>query len=128
MTEIETHQEMTRAEVANYLREFADQLGAAAHAAESHDVTDDATARSNEPSPRRNRAGSQESAADSRVTFMVGADSATIDPPESVTFEIEVDSDSSLVSSGREQSVEFDLSWTADEERDEDGTEDLEIK
>lgn len=90
MTEIESEREMSRTEIADYLREFATQL----------DTT--------RGDPARSEAG------DNRVTLLVGDDSATIDPPEMVMFEIEVESDGSLVGNEVEQSLEFELSWTVE--------------
>jgi hypothetical protein len=58
-------------------------------------------------------------ATDDRVTLMVGTRSATVNPPATPTFLIEVDSDSSLVSSGERQRVTFQLEWQV-EEVDED--------
>lgn len=101
MTEIEAEHEMSRTEVADYLREFASQLDRtqSGYDSDPHQREDD----------------------DGRVTFMVGSDSATIDPPERVTFEVEVDSDSSLIGGGEEYEVEFELSWEV-ESSDEAGS------
>lgn len=54
-----------------------------------------------------------------KITFVVGNDSATINPPETVTFDVDVGSDSSLMESGSEERVVFSLSWNA-EDVDED--------
>lgn len=93
MTEIDAEREMSRVEVADYLREFADQLG---------------------------RTGPEIPAAegetdDGRVTLLVGNDSATINPPETLVFEIEVESDTSLVGTDVEESVAFELTWRAEQ-------------
>jgi hypothetical protein len=45
---------------------------------------------------------------------MVGNDSATVNPPETVSFVVEVNSDSSLVSPEETQRVGFELVWDAD--------------
>lgn len=99
MTEIEAEREMTRDEVADYLREFADQLDRTGPEIPTDDVGTD----------------------DGKVTLVVGNDSATINPPETVVFEIEVESDTSLVGTDVEESVEFGLTWRAEdiEEHDE---------
>lgn len=98
MSELESTQELSRSAVADYLREFAAQLDTA--------------------SPGGTEVRGQD---DSRVTFLVGDDSATIDPPETMTFEVEVETDHSLVGSEVEHEVEFELSWTteASDESDE---------
>lgn len=100
MTELESQQELSRSAVADYLREFAAQLDTA--------------------SPGGTAAGGE---ADSRVTFLIGDDSATIDPPETVKFEVEVETDDSLIGDEVEHEVEFELSWTAEasESTDEPG-------
>lgn len=91
MTEIESTQELSRAAVADYLREFAAQLDTS--------------------TPER---PAESGAADSRVTLLIGDRSATIDPPETVTFEVEVETDDSLIGDEVEHEVEFELSWTAE--------------
>lgn len=91
MTELEATNEMTRSDVAEFLREFAVQLDTAG-------PTTDAPAEADS----------------NRVTFMVGSESATIDPPEMVRFEVEVDADGSLVGDDVEHEVEFELAWTTD--------------
>lgn len=110
MTEIASSQEMTRNEVAEYLRAFAAELDTTTleqggetgphHDAEPHDP---------------------------RVTFMVGTDSATIDPPDELSFGVAVESDGSFVGTDRDHEVSFELSWQTDEERD-DQYDALEIK
>lgn len=108
MTELEARQEMTRTEVADYLREFAAQLDTSSAAAGS----------------RPHQPGEDD---DGRVTFMVGNDSATINPPETIMFEVEVESDSPILG-GEEQEVEFELTWQAEASSDTDDEEELEIK
>lgn len=46
-----------------------------------------------------------------RVTFMVGNESATINPPDEVTFEVSVDSESSLIGTGTGRTARFALHW-----------------
>lgn len=99
---------MTRSEVADYLREFAAQLDTGV-AGTGH-ATYDETAQD-----------------DSRITFMVGDDSQTIDPPKTVRFEVAIDSDSSLVGNEVEHEVAFELGWTA-ERTDDEEQDALEIK
>lgn len=57
------------------------------------------------------------------MTLIVGSDSATVTLPESVEFEVEVESRSPLLSSGVEQSIEFGLSWAVEEASDDDSLE-----
>ena len=45
-----------------------------------------------------------------KVTFLVGNESATVNPPEEVTLNIEVGEDSAMMSSGAE-TVSFTLHW-----------------
>lgn len=108
MTEIEAKQEMTRAEVADYLRDFAAQL--------------DTSEGSPDARVQRERDD------DHRVTFMVGNDSATINPPKTITFEVEVESEGSLIGEGAEQEVEFELAWQIEESPEGAAGEELEIK
>ncbi|MFC6724377.1 amphi-Trp domain-containing protein, partial [Halobium palmae] len=51
----------------------------------------------------------------SKVTFLVGNESATVRPPENVTFEVDVSTDSSLLESGARERVEFAIEWDADD-------------
>lgn len=108
MTEIEAEQQMSRSEVADYLREFADQLDTSRIASEgiSRDEDED----------------------DPRVTFMIGNDSATINPPETVQFEVSVESESSIIGESGEQEVEFELAWETEAAEEREGEEELEIK
>lgn len=48
-----------------------------------------------------------------KVTFLVGNDSATVNPPEEVTLGVEVGEDSAMMSSGAE-TVTFSLHWDKD--------------
>jgi hypothetical protein len=46
-----------------------------------------------------------------RVTFMIGNESTTINPPEEVTFEVIVDSESALIGTGTGRTARFALHW-----------------
>lgn len=59
---------------------------------------------------------------------MVGNTSATINPPDTITFEIVVDSDTSLNGNEAEHEVEFELTWRGDETDVDEGEEELENK
>lgn len=103
MTEIETQRQLDRSDVASYLREFADQL-------------DNDTRRTPVPGSE----DAEETHTDGRVTFMIGNDSATVNPPETLAFDVSVGSDSSLVGEGARESVVFDLSWSTEDVEDSD--------
>ena len=107
MTELDAEQESTRNEVAQYLREFADQLE---------------TTSQPMGTPLPESGGTTEAAAegerrvgpDGKVTLVVGNDSATINPPEAVDFTVRVDDDDSLVGGESERRLEFALEWDAE--------------
>ncbi|WP_254273133.1 amphi-Trp domain-containing protein [Haloarcula marina] len=112
MSQLDSSHEMTRSEVAEYLREFAAQLDTA---------EGEAAPTPGQPNRRDARPN------DGRVTFMVGSDSTTINPPDHLTFEVEVDSDTSFVGGERRQAVDFELTWDVEEDED-DGEDELEIR
>ncbi|WP_372910490.1 hypothetical protein [Salinigranum sp.] len=93
MAEIETQRQMTRTEIAEVLREFATQLDPAY--AGDLPVGDD----------------EREAASDVKGTLVVGNRSATINPPETLEFDVEVASDSSLVGGDVAEHVSFGLRW-----------------
>jgi hypothetical protein len=103
MTEIESKREMHGSEVTEYLRAFAAELDTS--------TTD--------PVPDQD-----DESRDERVTFMVGNDSATINPPERVT----VGSDDSLVGNDRAHEVEFELTRQTQEAEGEEHDSQLEIR
>lgn len=91
MAELDTEKEQSRAEVATYLRKFADQL---------------------DP---RGDVGDPGSENDRSMTVIVDNESATITPPEMVYFQVEVDTDSSLLETGLDRGITFSLEWNADD-------------
>lgn len=105
MTEIESVQELTRTEIADYLRAFATQL---------------------DTSPPGTGTQPPEGEDDHRVTLLVGEDSATIDPPERITFEVEVETEEALMGNTVEHEIEFELSWQT-EPTDEADEKELDI-
>ncbi|WP_227352800.1 amphi-Trp domain-containing protein [Haladaptatus salinisoli] len=107
MSEISAERERSRAEVADYLRQFADKL-------DGGDGSDRGDGRP-EPDIGSDENADSERSTGEKVTFMVGNDSATVNPPETVSFVVEVNSDSSLVSPDETQRVGFELRWDADE-------------
>ncbi|WP_435335722.1 amphi-Trp domain-containing protein [Haloarchaeobius sp. TZWWS8] len=160
MSEIETRQELTRTEVAAYLREFAAQLDQTETTSQSGgmqgsiptdspDITSgdtdsgatpaDGTVEGSEPAPHEQTepaasgqndtatneqaepaAEGQTTKQDGRVTFLVGNDSATINPPENVAFDVAVGSDSSLMEMSEQREVGFTISWDAADEPEDD--------
>ena len=133
---------MSRSEVAAFLREFVDEL--------EHGSTDVGTANGRDDrrsgatgtpddaagsGRRRGDADRSEGALEDRerpvssdasqITFVVGGDSATVTIPETVEFDVEVESRSPLLSSSTSQEVEFHLSWEIEEHHDDDDTIDV---
>jgi hypothetical protein len=101
MSELHRETEMTRTDVADSLREFANDL-------DPHTATD----------PTRSEADGQ---TDDRVTVVFGNESATINPPENVDLVVDVDSasdDSSLIGSDDEEAIQFEIRWLAEETED----------
>ena len=125
MADIHARQEMTRTEVANYLREFAAKFETEGIAGDSPHFEEGGEDHVEEGGRDRYEEGAE----DRRVTLMVGNDSTTINPPETVSFEVDVDSNDALLSDGAKRQVEFVLTWE-DRRTDEEeaGEKDLEIK
>lgn len=132
MVELEAEREMSRAEVAEYLRLFADKLDTSDSARlpgapsttdrdneREHDETqagDDAAASGDIESHREwtehePETASAERSSAGKMTFMVGNESTTINPPDTVTFEMMVDSESSLIGSETGRTASFALHW-----------------
>ncbi|WP_435346354.1 amphi-Trp domain-containing protein [Haloarchaeobius sp. HRN-SO-5] len=133
MKELETKREMSREEVAAYFRAFADQLDGtdesdehARGASDRSTVTDESGVGT--PTDRErgsaDRQATDETSTRSdygKVTFHVGNDSHTINPPEIVQFQMEIDSDRSLLGGDEDRGVVFELGWDADAvERDDE--------
>ncbi|MWG35054.1 amphi-Trp domain-containing protein [Halomarina oriensis] len=148
MSGLNTERVVTRAEAADYLREFADKLAGDGHAGATNagttadtgvtgantteTTTTDTGQRSDRETETRRQGGadgttssetvdqSQTDTTDGhegtsvpsagKVTFLVGNDSATVNPPEEVTLDVSVGEDSSMMSSGAE-TVTFSLRW-----------------
>lgn len=137
---------MSRDEVAAFLREFVEELeeGSAnvTTTAEPDDRRTDAAgsqhtdatgggrrredAGRTDPDDRtiEEREGTVPSDA-SRITFVVGGESATVTVPETLEFDVEVESRSPLLKSGVNQEVEFHLSW---EIEDQPGDDSIDLK
>jgi hypothetical protein len=118
MANVSAESEKSRAEVAEYLREFADEL----HPREGQQTDD-----RHEGSPiDGDRSGTGDSrASDGRkVTVIVGNESATLNPPETLSFGVDVDSEDSLLGGPTgERGVTFSLSWSSEDVETEAGDE-----
>lgn len=99
MVELESEGELTRSEVAVFLREFADE------------IDDGLFGRHPDSEERKEEFTDEESLDPKRVTLIVGGDSATVTVPETVEFDVEIESRSPMLSSGVHQGIEFELSW-----------------
>jgi hypothetical protein len=146
MADIETSRELSRSDVATYLREFADQLDTRGTTHTDNTQPLDDTAGSPEtthPDDTHGKTGTPPDAAGpqsntgtdadtdtdeaetnhagtyDKVTVFVGNDSATINPPETMTFEVVVDDDSAMLTSSNRRSVDFHLEWDTDAVDDE---------
>ena len=97
MAELESQGILSRNEVANFLREFADELDGETNDTrqERHDI----------------EVSDEDSVGRERITLIVGGESATVTVPDVIEFEIEVESRSPLFGSGVNQGIEFELSW-----------------
>ena len=109
MAEIHSEQEKTRQEIAEYFREFADEL-------ESGMVSQRTTEqnRTTEPHVSDQPTPDETASPDDKVTIIVGNESATINPPESLSFVIDIDTESSLMETGAERSATFSLRWSGE--------------
>lgn len=126
MAELKADRNMSRIEVAEYLRLFADKLdtsestrpAGAQSTADSqgerkHDQPGEETAVNTERSRERSEpeTATDESTSPGKMTFMVGNESTTINPPDTITFEMVVDSESSLIGSETGRTTSFALHW-----------------
>lgn len=106
MGNVSASRERSRGEIAAYLRKFADELdssGTRSPGEPNENVGGDGAA-----TPGHTGGGG-------KVTIVAGNESATINPPETLTFDVEVDTDSSVLQ-GRatERSATFSLRWNAE--------------
>lgn len=97
MPALETERVVTRAEVAGFLREFADQL-------EGDDLT----------------SGDEEFEGDQTISLTIDGNSATFDVPSTIDFEVDLASRSPLFEDDVRQEIEFELAWEVEEPADED--------
>ena len=122
MVELESAGEMTRSEVAAFLREFASELDDRRHE-EADDDTARATGDREGVTTERQTEGTSddtppqegvpiESARErKRITLIVGGDSATVTVPHTMNFDVEVESRSPMFGSGVKQGIDFELAW-----------------
>lgn len=112
MGDVSSSQERTRAEIAEYLREFADEL----------DSGDTRSSKGiDEPGRSGGSASTERTDDGGKVTIVAGNESATINPPETLTFDVEVATDSSLLEGGgTERSATFSLRWNEDHVEEDD--------
>ncbi|GAA0242295.1 hypothetical protein ACFFQF_20030 [Haladaptatus pallidirubidus] len=118
MPELDVEFEKNRAEVAAYLRDIANKLETTD--SDSAEVNRERTESSHSPSsePNTETTTSTSTATNERnqkVTIIAGNDSATVNPPETLNFGIIVDSDSSLMESGVEESITLSMKWASEE-------------
>lgn len=129
MAELEAERDMSRAEVAEYFRLFADELDTTdgGQSTDAYGTTDrqvereealggEETAASGDTESQEQTEYQSETAVTERssagkMTFMVGNESTTINPPDTVTFEMMVDSESSLIGSETGRTARFALHW-----------------
>ena len=130
MVELESAGEMTRSEVAAFLREFADELNDRPTREEYDDDTarvtgdregvtterqaeDDSVRDDRTRDDTRTREGTPvESARErKRITLIVGGNSATVTVPHAMEFDVEVESRSPMFGSGVKQGIDFELAW-----------------
>lgn len=144
MATIESTHERTRSEIADYLREFADELdpgrgpdssdraGRSDRSGRTEDAATGRGGRSSDTGPRDANArdrdatagtGDRDATADTedrertaaagdKVTVIVGNESATINPPRTCSFDVAIDTDSSLLDAGAERSATFTIRWS----------------
>lgn len=125
MAELDVKKQRSRTEIANYLREFADKLDERGDVVdefgsetEKTDMTGTKTsgAETTETDrPGTEAQGTQTRSADHGMTIIVDNESATVTPPETMHFGVEVETDSSLLETGMDRGVTLSLRWDADQ-------------
>lgn len=108
MAEIHSEQEKTRREIADYFREFADELESGTAGRQTTDRSQTTEPRASDQTP------DEPVSADDKVTIIVGNESATINPPQTLSFVIDIDTESSLMETGAERSATFSLRWSGE--------------
>jgi hypothetical protein len=122
MVELESAGEMTRSEVAAFLREFAGELDdrqreeagddTARVTGDREGVTTERQTEGTSDDTRTQESAPIESARErKRITLIVGGDSATVTVPHTMNFDVEVESRSPMFGSGVKQGIDFELAW-----------------
>lgn len=117
MAELDSEGNLTRSKVAAFLREFADEIDDGTserhHGREERQegFSDEDPERRHDQEERREEFSDDDSVDPKRVTLIVGGDSATVTVPDTVDFDVEVESRSPMFGSGVHQGIEFELSW-----------------
>src|SRR5690606_35104021 len=133
MASLNATQERTRAEIADYLRSFADELDPDGRSGQSNtgdgggrslDAGTDETGlldgddRSNRDAEETglldadgSSDGSRASSTGDKVTVIAGNESATINPPQTCLFDVTIDTDSDLLETGADRSTTFTIRW-----------------
>ena len=119
MADVETEREMSRTEVAEYLHTFANRFGGADTNDRTHGVNADSAEAFVGDSTDDETAGTTREHGGS-VTFTVGGESTTVNPPETVQFRLAVDSTSGMLESGEHETVAFTLEWDSEPTEDDD--------
>ena len=126
MADVETEREMSRTEVAEYLHTFANRFGGADTNDRTHGASAD-TESANADSAEAFVGDSTDDETDGTtrehggsVTFTVGGESTTVNPPETVQFRLAVDSTSGMLESGEHETVAFTLEWDSEPTEDDD--------
>jgi hypothetical protein len=122
MASFERTQDRTRTEIADYLRSFADELDPETG---SETVGNDGTQTLDDGSRDDSLLGDDSTAGtDTRddaagvgdkVTVIAGNESATINPPQTCTFDVAIDTDSDLLDTGAERSTTFTIRWDGEQ-------------
>lgn len=126
MVELESEGDLTRSEVALFLREFADEIddgtfhrrldqeehgGEFADEEHGGEYTGEEHGGEYTDEEHEGEYTDENSLETKRVTLIVGGDSATVTVPEIVEFDVEVESRSPMLRSGVHQEIKFELSW-----------------
>ena len=122
MVELESAGEMTRSEVAAFLREFASELDdrqreeadddTARVTGDREGVTMERQTEGTSDDTRTQESAPIESARErKRITLIVGGNSATVTVPHTMNFDVEVESRSPMFGSGVKQGIDFELAW-----------------
>lgn len=98
MAELETEGRITRNQVAAFLREFASE------------IDEGRLEEGVDPEYAEDGHGDKK-----RITLIVGGNSATVTMPETVEFDVEIESRSPMFSSGVHQDIQFQMAWQVDD-------------